>query len=96
MPTCDSRYYSAELNDLVKFSETINLSEEQRLQLSAIVRRLDNTFKSRFLSLRFFKKSFEELNHLVKRLLFDLEATKLERDRYMYALEKSNKSDHSN
>ena len=96
MPTCDSRYSSAELNDLVTFSETIDLSEEQRLQLATIVRRLDNTFQNRFLSLRFFKKSFEELNHLVKKLLFDLEATRLERDNYMYALERSNKSDRSN
>ena len=96
MPTSDSRHSSAALNDLMMYSETINLSDEQRLQLETIVRRLDSALQNRFLSLRFFKKSFEELNHLIKRLLFDLEATKLERDRYMYALERSNKSDHSN
>ena len=96
MPVSDSRHTSAELSDLINFSESLNLSREQRLRLDAIVQRLNDTIRIRQLSISYFRKSFEELNHLVKKLFFDLEATKLERDRYMFASENPNKSDGSN
>ncbi|MDD3590247.1 MAG: hypothetical protein PHO46_08240 [Thermoguttaceae bacterium] len=96
MPISSSRHTSVEVNELINFSETLNLTDEQKNQLDSIIQRLDNAFEVQRSSLCFLRKCFEELKHSFKGVLFDLEATRLERNRYMHALAKSNKSDRSN
>lgn len=81
------RLTSAELNELVQMLDDVPFSSEQETKILECIQQLDSRLSSNFRSLRYLTNSLNEMKRLVKFLLFDLQATRRERD----ALKKSQK-----
>ena len=81
------RLTSAELNELVQMLDDVPFSSEQETKILECIQQLDSCLSSNFRSLRYLTNSLNEMKRLVKFLLFDLQATRRERD----ALKKSQK-----
>ena len=80
---------STELQELRKFADGLALSSKERAQLQQIVERLDIRIRNRNLTLRTIKNALSALKFNYKHLLFDLYATRRERDDFERQLQES-------
>ncbi len=80
---------SAELQELRKFAEGLTLSSKERAQLQQIVERLEIRIRNRNLTLHVIKNALSALKFDCKHILFDLYATRRERDNYKRKLQDS-------
>ena len=71
---------SPELQELIKFEQGLDLSGKERAQLQQIIERLDIRIRNRNLTLNVIKSALSNLKLNYKHLLFDLDATRRERD----------------
>ena len=71
---------SPELQELVKFEEGLALSNKERAQFQQIIERLDIRIRNRNLTLNVIKSALSSLKFNYKHILFDLDATRRERD----------------
>jgi hypothetical protein len=80
---------SAELHELLKFAEGLDLSNIERAQFQQIIERLEVRIRVRNLTLHVIKNALSALKFNYKHILFDLYATRRERDDYKRKLQDS-------
>ena len=93
MSTSTTHNTSAELQELVEFADGLSLSNEDQAKLQKVIGRLDTRLRSRQHVLDLIKKALSSLRFDVKLLLFDLQATRRERDELERRLRDSGSED---
>lgn len=93
MATSTTRDTSAELAELYEFIDSLSLSDEDRNKASIIMTCLDSKLKSQKLVSNVIANLLSMIRRDLKYLIFDLQATRRERDELKRRLKKSDPRD---
>ncbi len=96
MQTQTSTSYAQEIVELVHFVHTLSLSEAERRKAERLLLRLNDRVTQRNLALQLCKNAIEDIRLDAECLIFDLEATRRERDELCRELERIRREKDSN
>lgn len=85
----------SEFSSFVKFLGSLQITPDQRNQLNFHIERVVKRLSEQEQSRDFLKSTIDDLSHNVRAIIFDLRATRMERDERRLEF-KNTRTDHSN